>query len=77
MGLSASGFGAEKLLNLFKGLSVDDGRVLAREPFVLVSGLADVEAVLQEVGEGTVSEGYPAVPFLDFGIAALGDDAPA
>jgi hypothetical protein len=52
VGLSASGFGVEKLLDLFEGFSVDDGRVLARKPFVLVSGLADVEAVLQEVGEG-------------------------
>src|ERR1700738_5635879 len=51
--------------------------MLAREPFVLVSGFADVDAVLQEVGEGTVGEGYPAVVFPDLGIPALGDDAPA
>ena len=52
MGLSDSGFGAEKLLDLFEGLSVNDGRVLAREPFVLVTGLADVEPIFQEMGEG-------------------------
>ena len=43
---------------MFEGLSIDDGGVLAREPLVPVSGLADVKAVLQEVGKGTVSEGY-------------------
>jgi len=44
------------LLDLVEGLAVDNGRVLAGEPVVLVTGLANVEPILQEVGEGTIGE---------------------
>ena len=43
----------------------------------LVTGLAEVDAVFQKVGEGTISEGNAAVVFGDLGIPPLGDDAPA
>jgi len=35
VGLSASGFGRKKVLDLIEGLSIDDGRVLTLEPLSL------------------------------------------
>ena len=51
--------------------------MLSLEPFAAVMDFADVDAVLQEIGEGTVGEGNAALIFCDLGIAALGDDASA
>src|SRR5258705_3066200 len=51
--------------------------MLPLEPFAGVMGLADVNAVLQEVGEGAVGEGYPAPEFCNFGLAAFGDNLAA
>jgi len=39
--------------------------------------IADVDAVLQEVGEGTVGEGNATVVFGDLCVAPLGDDFPS
>ena len=55
--------------------AVDDGLVLAGEPFPCVAHLADVDLVFEEIGQRTVGELNPAVVFLDFGIPSFGDDA--
>src|SRR6202048_2356630 len=73
--VSVGRFGGQELLDLIESLSIDDGGVLSRKPFVLVTGLADVEPFFKERGEGAISERNPAVEFLDFGIPALGNDA--
>ena len=39
--------------------------------------LAEIDPVLQEVGEGAVGEGDRTVEFGDFGAAPFGDDASA
>jgi hypothetical protein len=38
--------------------------------------LAEIDPILQEVGEGTVSEGNATLVFCDLGVAPLGDDFP-
>lgn len=40
-------------------------------------GFADIDAVFQEIGERTVSEGDAAVVLGSLGVATLGDDVPA
>src|ERR1700726_3179855 len=75
MGFAAGGLGCEKLLNLIEDLPVDNGRVFAGEPLLLVTGLADVDPVLQKIGKGTIGERNSAVKFPHLGIPALGNDA--
>jgi hypothetical protein len=48
--------------------------MLALEPFAAVMDFAEIDAVLQEIGEGAIGEGDTALVFLDLGVAALGDD---
>src|ERR1700730_10714457 len=48
--VSVGRFGGQELLDLIESLSIDDGGVLSRKPFVLVTGLADVEPIFQEMG---------------------------
>ena len=40
--------------------------MLSLEPFAAVMDLAEVDPVLQEIGEGTVGEGNAALVFGDF-----------
>ena len=67
----------EQILHPVKGGSVEDCRVLSLEPFAAMVGLAEVDAIFEEIGEGTVGEGNAALIFGDLGIASLGDDAPS
>jgi hypothetical protein len=74
-GFAAGGLGCENLLDLIVDLLVDNGRVLAGKPLLLVTGLADVDPVLQKIGEGTIGERNSAVKFPHLGVPTLGDDA--
>ena len=56
---------------------VQDGRLFPFERFTSVMNLTNVDAVLQQIGEGTIGEGDAAAAFRDFSIASLGDDTPA
>ena len=56
----ATRLGDEQLLDPVKSPMIDDGFVLAVEPFAAVVNLAEIDAVLQEVGEGTEAEGNAA-----------------
>src|SRR6476659_7006875 len=67
----------EQLLHTLEGWTVKNSFVLSLEPFAGVMGLADVDAVLQEVGEGAVGEGNPAPVFCNFGLAVFGDNLAA
>jgi hypothetical protein len=72
---TAVGIGLEQALNLVEYLPVEDGPLFALEPFAGVMNLADVDTVLQEIGEWAVGEGDTAIIFGDRGVPALGDDA--
>src|SRR5712671_2651810 len=74
LGPALDGVRFEKLLHALEGWPVKDSFMLSLEPFAGVMSLADVNAVLQEVGEGAVGEGYPAPVFCNFGLAAFGDN---
>ena len=69
------GVGLEQDLNPFKGRPVEDGLLFALEPLAAVMNLADVDAVFQEIGEGTVREGDATIVLGDLGVPTLGDDA--
>ncbi|MCA6111587.1 hypothetical protein J6497_31100 [Bradyrhizobium sp. CNPSo 4026] len=45
--------------------------VFTLEPFAAMMNLAEINAVFQEIGEGTVGEGNAAVEFRDLGVAAV------
>jgi uncharacterized protein (TIGR04141 family) len=64
-------------LNPVEGRAIDDGFVLALKPLAAVVNLAEIDAVLQEIGEGTVGERNAPVVFGDLGAAPFGDDTPA
>ena len=49
--------------------------MLSRIPFAIMMDLAEVDAVLQKMGEGTIGEGDAATKFRDLGVAPFGDDA--
>src|SRR6476620_1737038 len=61
LGSARDGVGFELLLHLFECLPIENRLVLSLEPFSAVMGLADIDAVFQEVGEGTVSEGNATI----------------
>jgi hypothetical protein len=61
----------------FEGRAIDDGFVLALEPFAAMTDLVEIDAVLEKVGEGTVGERNGAVVFGDLSLSPLGNDAPA
>src|SRR4051794_35055670 len=58
-------------------LRVDDGFVLAFEPFAAVVNLTEIDPVLEKVGERTVSEGNAAVVLGNIGKTPFGDNAVA
>ena len=49
--------------------------MFALEPFAAVADLSDVDAILQDVGKGTISEANAAPIFGDLSLATLGDNA--
>ena len=51
--------------------------MLALEPLAVVVNLAEIDAVFQEVGEGTVGEGNATIEFGDLGAAPFRDNAPS
>jgi hypothetical protein len=51
--------------------------MLSLEPLAAVVDLADVDAIFQEIGEGTISEGNAAPIFGDLGVASLGNNTSA
>jgi hypothetical protein len=63
------------MLDLIKRGSVEDRRVLSLEPFAAMVDLAEVDAIFEEIGEGTVREWNAALIFGDLGSASLGDNA--
>ena len=65
------------MLNPVEGRAIEDGFVLALEPLAAVVNLANIDAVLEEVGEGTVGKGNGSVVFRDFGVPSLGNNAPS
>jgi hypothetical protein len=73
----AVGIGLKQILHAIEHLSVQDGFVLAVEPFSAVVNLAEIDPVLQKIGERTISEGNAAVVLGNFGNTPFGDDAPA
>ena len=72
---SAIGFSGEELLDPVEGLAIDDGLVLAFEPLAAVVNLPKIDAIFEEVGEGTVGEGNAPLVLGDLGATPLGDDA--
>ena len=44
-------------MNPVKGRAIDDGFVLTLKPFAAMMDFAEIDAVLEKVGEGTVGEG--------------------
>src|SRR6516162_7492200 len=74
-GLALDDIGLEQRLQAVKSLAVDDRLVLAFEPFAAVMDFTEIDPVLEEVGEGAISEGNAAIVFGDFRVTALGDDA--
>src|SRR6266478_8467602 len=75
--LAALGVGFEEPLNPFEGRAIHDGFVLTLEPFAAMVDFAEIDAVFEKVGEGTVGEGNAPVVFGHLGVALLGDDAHA
>ena len=57
-----------------EGLAIKDRLMFSLEPFAAVMGFPNVDSVLEEIGEGAIGEGYPALIFCHFGVAALGND---
>ncbi len=51
--------------------------MLTLEPFAAMMDFAEIDAVLEKVGEGTVGEGNAAQVLGNLGVAPLGDDASA
>src|SRR6185437_9053674 len=66
--------GLQRFLDLIKCLSVQDRLVLTLEPFAAIMDLAEIDPVLQEIGEGTVGEGNAALVFCDLDVSPCGDD---
>ena len=62
-------------MNPFEGRAINDGFVLTLEPFAAMMDFAEIDAVLEKIGEGTIGEGNGAIVFGNFGVAPLGDDA--
>ena len=75
--LAFHGVGFEQFLNTVKCRAVNDRLMLSLEPFAGIMGFADIDAVLEEVGEGTIGERNAALKLRDFGIATLGHNLPA
>src|SRR5258705_12286325 len=75
--LAALRVGFEEPLNPFDGRAINDGFVLTLEPFAAMMDFAEIDAVLEKVGEGTVGEGNAAQVLGNLGVAPLGDDASA
>lgn len=50
--LPTIGIGGEELLNPLEGRAIDNGFMLALEPLAAVVNLAEIDAVLQEMGRG-------------------------
>ncbi len=48
--------------------------MLSLEPLATMMGLANVDPVLEEVGEGAIGEGGASPIFGDLGVATFGDD---
>ncbi len=63
-------------MNPVKRGPVDNGFAFAFEPLAAMMNLAEIDAVLEKIGEGTIGEGNAAIVFGDLGVALLGDDAP-
>ena len=59
----STGVGFQQLLDPVEGIAVDDGLVLAFEPFAAMADFAEIDAVFKKVGEGAVGEGNAAVVF--------------
>jgi hypothetical protein len=74
---SSDSVGLQQSLHLFEGLAIKDRLMFSLEPFSAVMHLAEIDPVLQEVGEGTVGEGNATLVFCDLGVTPLGDDFPA
>src|SRR6516225_7996173 len=70
-GLALDDIGLEQRLHPLKGLPVDDRLVLAFEPFAAVVDFTEIDPVLEEVGEGAISEGNAAIVFGGFRVTAL------
>ncbi len=75
--LAALRVGFEELLNPVEGRAINDGFVLTLELFAAVVDFAEIDTILEKVGEGTVGEGNAPVVFGDLGAAPFRDDAPA
>ena len=73
---SSDPVGLQQSLHLLEGLAIKDRLMFSLEPFSAVMHLAEIDPILQEVGEGTVSEGNATLVFCDLGVAPLGDDFP-
>jgi hypothetical protein len=69
--------GFQKILHPLEGWAVEDRLMFSLEPFSVVMHLADVNAVLEKVGEGTISERNAALVSYNFCVPPLGDDFPA
>jgi hypothetical protein len=67
----------EEILHPLEGRSIEDRLLFSFEPFSVVMHLADVNSVLEKVGEGTIRERNAAVIFCDFRVTSLGNDFPA
>src|SRR5258706_6045978 len=72
--LAALRVGFEEPLNPFEGRAIHDGFVLTLEPFAAMMDFAEIDAVLEKVGEGTGGEGNAPVVFGHLGVALFGDD---
>ena len=75
--LAFHGIGFEQFLHAVEGWAVQDRFMLSLEPFAAVMSFANVDPILEEVGEGTVGEWNATLIFRDLGFAAFGDDFPA
>ncbi len=64
-------------MNAVEGRAVNDGFVLALVPLAAMMNLTEIDAVLEKIGERTVSKGNGAVVFGDLSLSPLGNDAPA
>src|SRR6266853_6529435 len=67
--LAALSFGFEEFLNPVKRGPIDNGFVFAFEPLAAMMNLAQIDAVLEKIGEGTIGEGNGAIVFGDLGVA--------
>src|SRR5258706_2859294 len=63
--LAALSFGFEEFLNPVKRGPIDNGFVFAFEPLAAMMNLAQIDAVLEKIGEGTIGEGNAAIVFGD------------